>query len=121
MAVNGEAIYGTRPWRILGEGPTRFRAGNFAENQESAFTEQDFRFTSKQGVLYAICLAAPAPSSTLIVRSLAAEKPAIASVALLGSREKLTWSCDAGGLRAQLPAKLPCAHAVTLQVRLRTK
>ena len=33
LAVNGEAIYGTRPWRIFGEGPTQVLAGSFADIQ----------------------------------------------------------------------------------------
>ncbi len=118
MAVNGEAIHGTRPWRVYGEGPTQFAAGNFAESQARAFTPQDFRFTAKPGVLYAICLAAPARSAALTVRSLASGQTAVTSVALLGCREMLRWSCDAGGLHAQLPATLPCAHAATLRIGL---
>ena len=116
MAVNGEAIHGTRPWRIYGEGPTQFAAGTMAEKEGRTFTPQDFRFTEKPGVLYAICLAAPAPSAALTVRSLSSGQPAVTSVALLGCRETLRWSCDAAGLHVQLPAMLPCAHAVTLRI-----
>ena len=29
LDVNGDAIYGTRPWRIYGEGPTKVAAGSF--------------------------------------------------------------------------------------------
>jgi alpha-L-fucosidase len=36
FAVNGEAIYGTRPWRIYGEGPTRPRPGFMNEGRRAA-------------------------------------------------------------------------------------
>ena len=45
MPINGEAIYGTRPWTIYGEGPTQVRAGNFSE--DIPFTPKDIRFTTK--------------------------------------------------------------------------
>ncbi|MEK7996102.1 MAG: alpha-L-fucosidase, partial [Planctomycetota bacterium] len=31
LKVNGEAIYGTRPWRLFGEGPTQVAEGSFGE------------------------------------------------------------------------------------------
>ncbi len=35
LAVNGEAIYGTHPWKIYGEGPTRIAAGGFQRRRAS--------------------------------------------------------------------------------------
>ena len=29
MDIHGEAIFGTRPWKIFGEGPTKVEAGMF--------------------------------------------------------------------------------------------
>jgi alpha-L-fucosidase len=49
FAVNGEAIYGTRPWRLYGEGPTRPRPGFMNEGDAPPFTEEDIRFTTKAG------------------------------------------------------------------------
>ena len=31
-AINGEAIFGTRPWRIYGEGAVKAAGGNFKED-----------------------------------------------------------------------------------------
>jgi alpha-L-fucosidase len=38
MAVNGEAIYGTRPWKVFGEGPTTTGGGTFAEKKAKPLT-----------------------------------------------------------------------------------
>ena len=37
LAVNGEAIYGTRPWRIYGEGPTEVVTGSFKDTASEDF------------------------------------------------------------------------------------
>jgi alpha-L-fucosidase len=70
LKVNGEAIYGTRPWKKFGEGPTQIVAGSFADVKRQPFTGQDFRFTTKGDTLYAIALAWP-DNGKLVVKSLA--------------------------------------------------
>jgi alpha-L-fucosidase len=57
---NGEAIYGSRPWRLYGEGPTRPAAGMLNEGQAKPFIAADIRFTTRAGALYAIALDTPA-------------------------------------------------------------
>ena len=47
LEINGEAIYGTRPWLVYGEGPTRGKGGGFSEGADKPFTAQDIRFTTK--------------------------------------------------------------------------
>ena len=53
---NGEAIFGTRPWRSFGEGPTHPPSGMLNEDQAKPFTAEDVRFTRKKGTLYVILL-----------------------------------------------------------------
>ena len=48
LNVNGEAIYGTRPWRIYGEGPTKVAAGSFHDTDTTRYTAEDFRFTDQR-------------------------------------------------------------------------
>src|SRR5438067_147138 len=66
LNVNGEAIYGTRPWRTYGEGPTKVAAGSFHDTDTANYTPEDFRFTTKGDVLYAIGLAWPGTGDALI-------------------------------------------------------
>ena len=56
LRVNGEAIYGSRPWRIYGEGPTRVVEGQFSDGIPKDFTPDDIRYTMSGGRLYAIAL-----------------------------------------------------------------
>ena len=120
LEVNGEAIYGTRPWTIYGEGPTRITKGRFNEPTKP-YTVEDIRFTAKGDVLYAILLGWPENGSA-VIRSLAAGAPQgqgeITSISLLGSDAKLAWTRDAQGLSVKLPATKPCDHAYVLKITM---
>jgi alpha-L-fucosidase len=113
MNVNGEAIYGTRPWQVYGEGEIRAKGGAFQE--QFAFSAKDIRFTTKGEVLYAIALGWPADGK-LRIRALAAAAGKIRQVSLLGSREPLVWSQQDHGLAITLPEKKPCEHALVLKI-----
>ena len=68
LRANGEAVYGTRPWRICGEGPTKIRSGFFTDGVKKEFTSGDFRFTRKGASIYAAALR-PAADGTYCVRT----------------------------------------------------
>ena len=53
LEVNGEGIYGTTFWKTFGEGEVNNQAGAFMDGDEKQFTGHDFRFTYKNGFLYA--------------------------------------------------------------------
>ena len=117
LNVNGEAIYGTRPWRSYGEGPTKVAAGSFHDTDTANYTAEDFRFTTKGDVLYAIGLAWPA-NGEAVIHSLAPTvgSASVQSVALLGSDAKLQFEQRADGLHVQLPAQAPAKYAYVLRV-----
>eukprot|EP01030_Chromulinospumella_sphaerica_P022412 gene22412-22389_t len=69
VAVNGEAIFASRPWHRFGEGPTRVQSGNQNEEHARPWTSEDIRFTTRAGTLYAIALDWPADGK-LAIRSL---------------------------------------------------
>lgn len=102
MAVNGEAIFGSRPWRRYGEGPTQLQVGMQNEGTAKPFTGQDVRFTTNKGALYALFLGKP--SRTATIRTLAAgrRQGRIERVTLLGGGP-VRHRQDATGLHLELP------------------
>jgi alpha-L-fucosidase len=115
LAINGEALYGTRPWKYFGDGPTQIVAGSFADVKRQPFTGEDFRFTTKGDTLYAIALAWP-DTRKLVVKSLAAGRTKVSDVALLGHEGPLEWRQTDAGLEVDLPANPPCDFAATLKI-----
>jgi len=118
LALNGEAIYGTRPWKVFGEGPTRVEEGQFTDTKRGAFTGQDIRFTTKGNTLYAIALAWP--GSSISIKSLGTGvglwPEQISTIQLLGHAGELTWQRSATELTIQLPNQAPCQHAVVFRI-----
>lgn len=121
LAVNGEAIYGTRPWHVFGEGPTEVEEGHFTDTRRQPYTSQDIRFTQKEGALYAIALGRPA--GELAVRSLGQGSPIAAEqierVSLLGGDERLAWQQTPDALVIQTPEQPAGAHAWVFKLHLK--
>jgi alpha-L-fucosidase len=118
LKINGEAIYGTRPWKMYGEGPTKVAAGSFHDTDTAGYTAEDFRFTAKGNTLYAIELGWPA-NGEAVVHSLgsgALKSQKIASVMLLGSEAKLAFQQQPDGLRIQLPPQPPGKYAYAFRI-----
>ena len=69
MAVNSEAIYSTRPWKVAGQEPTQ-SSGARAYDPLPRFAPGDMRLTTRGDALYAIALAWPTDGK-LVIRSLA--------------------------------------------------
>lgn len=135
LALNGEAIYGTRPWHRFGEGPVQVgRPGQGDERariqREAAgdgaapsYTGRDFRFTTRParagrpGALYAIVMRWPATGEALIT-SLATAGPAgprVERAELLGAGP-ISFVQDAAGLHLKLPAAAPCDDACVFKL-----
>ncbi|MGC1415093.1 MAG: alpha-L-fucosidase [Candidatus Acidiferrum sp.] len=119
LSVNGEAIYGTRPWKIFGEGPTRVTAGSFHDTDTASYTAEDFRFTTKGPVLYAVELAWPS-SGEAVIHSLGAsalKTQKITSVELLGSDAKPAFQQADDALHIKLPAHPPGKYAYAFRIQ----
>ena len=84
MAVNGEAIFGSRPWDVYGEGPTKLATGMQNEAAFKGFTPQDIRFTTKGTALYILFLKPPRAVVTIGSLARGRIKGAIERVTLLG-------------------------------------
>jgi alpha-L-fucosidase len=119
LKVNGEAIYGSTPWRIYGEGPGVIpQSGAFNEKSVPAFGAEDVRFTVRGSCLYAVCLGWPGERIRIeALKSLHPEE--IRSVRMLGVDQELGWSLDLGGMTIQTPAERPCEHAYTFRIERR--
>lgn len=111
FGVNGEAIYGTRPWRVFGEGPTRPPSGELNETSAAPFTGADIRFTSRNGTLYAILLDWPQGES----RIAALAGMPVERVTLLGGGP-LAFRRDHDALRLTLPPSEPGAFVPVLRI-----
>ena len=117
LKINGEAIYGTRPAAIAAEGPTKpVKKGPGNDKLETPYTAADIRFTTKGGILYAICLGVPV--AEVKIKSLTAQTDKIKSIELLGSSEKINWKATPEALVIQPVVKWPCEHAATFKIML---
>jgi alpha-L-fucosidase len=117
IAVNGEAIYGTRPWLVYGEGPVRTKGGHFKEDFN--YTANDIRFTTKGKTLYAIALGWP-EDGRLTIKSLARlageSNSTVTAVSLLGYRGRVEWSQTSTGLLVNLPAQKISQYTCALRI-----
>jgi len=124
LKINGDAIYGTTPWKSFGEGPTEVKAGAFHDSETMPYTPQDFRFTAKGTTVYAIGMACPKDGKATIHSLGWAHEGAsipIASIELLGSSDKVTWTQAADALNVTLPANAACNYAYALKLTPATK
>ncbi len=86
LGVNGEAIFGTRPW-VTAEG--------------KASEDLSVRFTQKNGSLYAVLLGTPSTGSVTLERLHAAEDT---TISLFGTPGSLAWVQQGENLSITLPA-----------------
>lgn len=118
LQVNGEAIYGTVPWVVAGEGPTKLeKGGAFSDTSEAQkpFTSQDTRFTVRDNVLYAIVLGWPEKRFT--IETLKKLYPGeVQSVEMVGRDQALAWEMTGAGLVIERPDEKPCEHAFTFKI-----
>jgi len=107
-AVNGEAIFSTRPWQVYGEGAVKAKGGAFKENFQ--YSAKDIRFTTKGKYLYAIAMGWP-EDGKFTIKNLGRTSDAtvnhINTVKLLGHSGSLNFTQSADGLVVELPAKPP--------------
>jgi alpha-L-fucosidase len=120
LTTNGASIYGTRPWKIYGEGPTKVAEGSFHDADTKPFTGDDYRFTTKGNNLFAIELGLPG-SAQAVVHSLGTTglgSQHIKSVTLLGSTGTLKYEQSADSLSITLPPQPAAEPAYVYQVEL---
>lgn len=114
MPVNGEAIYGTRPWKVYGEGAAPIKDGSFNEGKLK-YASTETRFTRKGNTLYLIALGWP-EQGKIMVNSLANSVGDIGKISLLGHKGKIRWNQTGDELSINLPDKQPCKHAYSFKI-----
>ncbi|HEY4247075.1 MAG TPA: alpha-L-fucosidase [Lacunisphaera sp.] len=126
MDVNRDCIFGTRPWKVCGEGPSLENAApltaqGFNEGKGKPLTAADIRYTIKDNVVYAIALGQV--SQPILLKSLGTSAAllddSIAGIQLLGSEEKIRWSQSMQGLTIYPPdnatGDIATVFAITLK------
>lgn len=125
MHTNGESIYGTRPWKIYGEGPSttmRQEKGHFGGVKDvRQYKSSDIRFTTKGETLYAFCMTKPIANIQIL--SLGKNSKVcgktIESVKLLGGSEKLCWTQGGEALVISKPSQLPLGEVCVLKIKFK--
>ena len=107
-------MYGTRPWKVFGEGDSRVVIDGFRESQV-AWTASDYRFTAKGKDVYAFLMPAP-EDRRAVVRSFREET--VEKVALLGVGD-VPFAQNYGVLTVELPEELPTKYTNCLRVTVR--
>ncbi|HEX5234348.1 MAG TPA: alpha-L-fucosidase [Silvibacterium sp.] len=124
MKVNGEGIFGTRTWKVAGEGPPAIAkaselAAQFNESARHDLTAEDVRFTVKGATLYAFVMGWP--EYEVKIKSLAQGTELrvgkIENVELLGFGGKLEWQQSGEGLVVRVPrGEAPTKYGVVFKV-----
>lgn len=125
LKVNGEAVYGTRSWKVQTEGSTGKlvyqRAGHKAWRFD-AVNAEDIRFTRKGNDLFAIALGWP-DDGKLRIKTLKEGvrigSGGIANISLLGSQSPVRWKQTADALEVELPSQKPCKYAYALKLTVK--
>ena len=127
MQINGEAVYGSKAWRTLGEGEMvngklkKLPGGGLGkQHADFKFTPQDIRFTvGKNGALYAFTLTVPEAGSQVTIHNLKKGQEKVKSVSLLGCGSKLKWRQTSEGLVISCPDKLDFATSLVFKIAIK--
>jgi len=122
--ANGEGIYGSRPWKVYGEGPSmkNQEKGRFGGVKDvRPYEEGDIRFTTKGNLLFAFFMVPPADEIRIesLGKSSKLDNKSISSVKMLGSTEKLKWKQEDNALTITKPAKLPGWQVISFKIAFR--
>lgn len=125
MKLNSISIYGTRPWKIFGEGPQLGSAGalkaqGFNEGKGKPFTSKDIRFVQKDKMLYAVVMGWP-KKGTAVIKNLGESNPylkeKITEIKLVSTGQKLKFKQNSDVLEVYFPSQKPeASYANALEI-----
>jgi alpha-L-fucosidase len=141
LKINGEAIYKTRPWKLVGEGlpASELRHEYEKSNKDGQKRIQSIcnyallnktygklvRYTKKDNTLYAIVLGKP-ESGSILIKNLAkgnVEKSGagIKSINMVGYDHNVSWSQTDKGLTLNFPKNLDDETAYSFKISVNGK
>ncbi|MFS4467811.1 alpha-L-fucosidase [Maribacter sp. 2210JD10-5] len=129
MAVNGEAIYGTTPYKTScqwtegtvadakrGRYKVKYDIMKLTVNPDKGFATKEIFFTQKGKNLYATCPIFP--DKALIIKDLKLSNDS--EITLLGMKDKLDWKQDGKNVEVIMPmtnpSKMPSKFASTFKI-----
>jgi alpha-L-fucosidase len=122
LKVNGEAIYGTRPWLTFGEGPTKEPEGHFKNHNafsKLVYSSKDLRYTSRGSDIYATIFGWP-EDKTVTLESFAEGvldgNLEITEISLIGYDGKINWEKTSDGIEISLPDKPVNEMAIVFKI-----
>ena len=124
MYINGEAIYGSKPWIVYGEDAQKKEQiivvkKGYEDEVYDATKEvtQDIRFTTRNGYLYII--ARHWEDDTVNVKTLSKQKHVVTSLQMLGTKHSIGWKQTDEGLFIQLPKHMKNEKIKTYVFKIR--
>ncbi|MCD6354642.1 MAG: alpha-L-fucosidase [Prolixibacteraceae bacterium] len=135
LKQNGEAIYGSRPCKIIGEGhlenlfmtetnPVDGRVSRAIQPNTELFDSTDVRFTTNNNFLYASVLGIPSGKKvsikTLKSSNKISSEDKITNIELIGYG-KVKYTRNERGLQIDLPKKLPNNVALVFKIEVEGK
>jgi len=124
LRVNGEAVYGSRPWRVAGEGgEVPYTAPDYKprnpKRRKMRMGPDAVRFTRQGDTVYATVFDWP-KNGKFTIKSISKQNPigpgGIQSVTMLGSSEKIPWRLTSEGLELSFPSRKPCDYAYVFKI-----
>lgn len=119
LKLNGEAIYGTRPFTVYGEGSFNANAINkkmYADNLY-AYTAEDLRFTTKKNAIYVIAMDWPGNGKTIKVKHLNKKNVnKVKSVTFVADGKRLKWQQQEDALYITMPSHSTGEYAYAFKV-----
>ncbi len=109
LKTYGEAIYGTRPCEVYGEGPVKeHEKASDKQNREEylKFSDTDFRYTKKGNCIYVFQYGNAKPNSTILLKAAVPDHGKVKSITAILNNVGLKFTQESNELEVVLPEKL---------------
>ena len=118
LGKNSEGIYGTSPWKVFGEGSVNAKEGFFMDGDEKPFAADDFRFTYKNGSVYAFQMRPDGRAARIRTFAMKhAHDVLVDQVELIGYG-RVPFARDGEAMEIQMPEGVPCALPLCFRIEL---